>query len=87
MVIYGFTLQMYALYKDPMGETIFTQNTVNQLSTGAMEAMANKEKIHNLERRLTMMQEQMKRQQVSVNTFLIFVVCIMVMAGSTLLIS
>lgn len=60
-------MQMVALYKDPKGEDIFTNNTVNQLSTAAVEAMVSKEKIVTLERRLTILQDQIKRQKVSVH--------------------
>ena len=39
-------MQMIALYKDPLGENIFTQNTVQQASSLGVEAVVNKEKIH-----------------------------------------
>lgn len=56
---------MLALYKDPLGEKIFSQHTVNQGSTLGVEAVANKEKLHVLQRRVTALQEELMNARVS----------------------
>ena len=58
-------MQMIALYKDPLGENIFTQNTVQQASSLGVEAVVNKEKIHVLQRRVTALQEELLSAKVS----------------------
>ena len=55
---------MIALYKDPLGENIFSQNTVQQASSLGVEAVVNKEKINVLQRRVTALQEELLNAKV-----------------------
>lgn len=56
---------MIALYKDPLGENIFSQHTVQQASSLGVEAVVNKEKINVLQRRVTALQEELLNAKVS----------------------